>query len=91
MKTISKKQNTKGKRTKQIIKVSIIGIVANIFLSAFKALVGILAGSIAIIVDSANNLSDAASSIVTLIGAKLADKDPDHKARRMVREDGYPR
>lgn len=78
MKAISKKQNTKGKRTKQIIKVSIIGIVANIFLSAFKALVGILAGSIAIIVDSANNLSDAASSIVTLIGAKLADKDPDH-------------
>ena len=78
MKAISKKQNAKGKRTKQIIKVSIIGIVANIFLSAFKALVGILAGSIAIIVDSANNLSDAASSIVTLIGAKLADKDPDH-------------
>lgn len=77
MKALSKKPS-QTKRTTQIVRVSIVGVVANVLLASFKALVGFLAGSIAIIVDAANNLSDAASSIVTLIGAKLAGKDPDH-------------
>jgi len=73
-----KKQNAKSKRTKQIVRVSIVGILANLLLSTFKAIVGFMSGSIAIVVDAANNLSDAASSIITLIGAKFADKEPDH-------------
>ena len=67
----------KDKRNKQIVKVSIIGIIANIFLSAFKATVGAIAGSIAIILDAVNNISDAASSIITIVGTKLANKEPD--------------
>lgn len=61
----------------EIIKTSIIGIITNILLSGFKAIIGILSSSIAIIVDAINNLTDALSSIITIIGAKLAGKKPD--------------
>ncbi len=64
-------------RNQVIVKTSIIGIVANIFLAGFKALVGLLSGSIAIILDAVNNLSDALSSVVTIIGTKLAGRMPD--------------
>ena len=64
-------------RNKTIIKTSIIGIVVNISLVIFKALVGFIANSIAIILDAVNNLSDALSSIITIIGAKLSGKAPD--------------
>lgn len=64
-------------REKQITKTSIIGIIANIFLSAFKALVGIISGSIAIALDAVNNLTDALSSVITIVGIKLAKRKPD--------------
>lgn len=60
-----------------IIKTSVIGIVTNILLSAFKVAVGFISNSIAIMLDAVNNLSDAASSIITIVGAKLAGKKPD--------------
>ena len=66
-------------RNKVIIKTSIIGILVNIILVIFKATVGIIANSIAIILDAVNNLSDAISSIITIVGAKLAGKKPDKK------------
>ena len=64
-------------RDKVIIRTSIIGILANIFLASFKAVVGILSSSIAIVLDAVNNLSDALSSVITIIGTKLAGKRPD--------------
>ena len=66
-------------RNKTIIRTSVIGIVANVFLAAFKAGVGILSNSIAIVLDAVNNTSDAASSVITIIGTKLAGKAPDRK------------
>lgn len=64
-------------RSKVIIRTSIKAIIVNIILVIFKAFVGILANSIAIILDAVNNLSDAVSSIITIVGAKLANKAPD--------------
>jgi len=66
-------------RDKTIIRTSIIGIIANAFLAGFKAAVGILSNSIAITLDAVNNLSDAGSSLITIIGTKLAGKQPDKK------------
>ena len=66
-------------RTKTIVRTGIIGIIANLVLSAFKAFVGILSNSVAITMDAVNNLSDAMSSIITIIGAKLSAKEPDKK------------
>ena len=66
-------------REKTIIRTSIIGILANILLAAFKAAVGLLTHSIAIVLDAVNNISDAGSSLVTIIGAKLAAQQPDKK------------
>ena len=64
-------------REKVIVRTSIIGIVANVFLAAFKAVIGFLSNSIAITLDAVNNISDAASSLITIVGAKLAAKEPD--------------
>ena len=66
-------------REKAIVKTSIIGIVTNVFLAGFKAVVGIISNSIAVTLDAVNNLSDALSSVVTIIGAKLGAKKPDKK------------
>lgn len=66
-------------RGKIIVRTSIIGIAANVFLAAVKAVIGILTNSIAVILDAVNNLSDVMSSAVTIIGAKLAGKKPDKK------------
>ena len=66
-------------RNQIIIRTSIIGILANVLLSVFKSAVGIISGSIAIVMDAVNNLSDAASSLITIIGTKLAGKAPDRK------------
>ena len=66
-------------REKTIVKTSIIGIAANILLVGFKAFVGLMSNSIAVILDAVNNLSDALSSVVTIIGAKLGAKQPDKK------------
>ena len=76
-------KNEDMERTKNrnvvIVRTSIIGILANVFLAAFKAVVGITANSIAIVMDAVNNLSDAASSVITIVGTKLAGKEPDRK------------
>jgi cation diffusion facilitator family transporter len=64
-------------RQEKIVKTSIIGIIVNLILVAFKAAVGVLTNSIAITLDAVNNLTDALSSIITIIGTKLAGKEPD--------------
>ena len=68
-----------GKRDAVIIRTSIIGIAANVFLAAFKAIVGLATNSIAIVMDAVNNISDAASSVITIVGTKLAGKEADRK------------
>lgn len=69
----------KNDREKTVVKVSVISICANLILVGFKATVGLLSNSIAIISDAVNNFSDALSSIITIIGTKLAGKAPDKK------------
>lgn len=64
-------------RERQIIKASVIGIVGNTLLVAFKLAVGFVSGSIAIILDGVNNATDSLSSIVTIVGTKLAGRHPD--------------
>lgn len=67
-------------RSSQIIRTSWIGIAANVLLAGFKATVGILANSVAIIMDAVNNLSDALSSvIITIVGTKLSERPADRE------------
>lgn len=66
-------------RNRKIIRVSIVGILANVLLAAFKALVGLLSGAIAILMDAVNNLSDALSSVITIVGTKLSARPADQK------------
>ena len=64
-------------RSKEIIRTSWIGIVANVLLAGFKAVVGVLSSSVAIVMDAVNNLSDALSSVITIIGTKLSQRPAD--------------
>lgn len=64
--------NTAENRDKIIVRTSIIGILANLFLASFKAVIGIVSNSIAVTLDAVNNLSDALSSVITIVGTKLA-------------------
>ena len=66
-------------REKTIVKTSIIGIIANVFLAGFKAVIGLMTNSIAIVLDAVNNISDAGSSLITIVGTKLAGREPDKK------------
>ena len=66
-------------RNRSIIKTGWIGIAANIFLSAFKLAVGFLANSVSIITDAVNNFSDALSYVISIIGIKLSEKEPDRE------------
>ncbi|MBO6035154.1 MAG: cation transporter [Paludibacteraceae bacterium] len=66
-------------RTSEIIRTSIVGVVTNVLLAAFKAVVGAVAGSVAIIMDAVNNLSDVLSSLITIVGAKLSTKPADRE------------
>ena len=70
-------EQKKKSRDKIVVRTSIIGIVANIFLALLKAVIGLLSHSIAVTLDAVNNLSDALSSVITIIGTKLAGKKPD--------------
>ena len=70
---------TGSNRSREIVKVSFRGIIVNLLLVIFKAIVGFLANSIAVILDAVNNLSDALSSIITIIGTKIAGKAADKK------------
>ncbi len=76
---MAEKTQNKNNRERIIVKTSIIGIIVNICLSGFKAFIGFVSNSIAITLDAVNNLSDALSSVVTIIGAKLAGKSPNKK------------
>ena len=66
-------------RDQVIIRTSVTGIVANVFLAGFKTAVGLVSNSIAVVLDAVNNLSDAASSVITIVGTKLAGREPDKK------------
>ena len=82
MSSIQEMDQANGKqvsREKTIIKTSIIGIIANVFLAGFKAVIGLMTNSIAIVLDAVNNISDAGSSLITIVGTRLAGKEPDKK------------
>ena len=75
----SSSSNATQDRAYQIIRTSWIGIIANVLLAGFKAAVGILASSVAIVMDAVNNLSDALSSVITIVGTKLSQRPADRK------------
>lgn len=77
--SLTKENAAENSRGRKIIQTSIIGILANVFLAAFKAVIGLTSNSIAIVMDAVNNLSDAASSVITIVGTKLAGREPDRK------------
>lgn len=64
----------KKNRAYIIVRTSVIGIIANLFLAGFKAVVGLISNSIAIVLDAVNNLSDALSSIITIVRNKTCRK-----------------
>ncbi|MCR5686162.1 MAG: cation diffusion facilitator family transporter [Lachnospiraceae bacterium] len=66
-------------RGHEIIKTSVVGILANLALSGFKAVAGLAANSIAMVLDAVNNLTDALSSAITIAGTMLAGRKPDKK------------
>ena len=66
-------------REKIIVRTGIIGIVANVLLASFKALIGLAVHSTAMVLDAVNNFSDVLSSVVTIIGTKIASRKPDKK------------
>ena len=70
---------TSSERETAIVRTSAIGIAANVALAVFKAVVGILSNSIAVTLDAVNNLSDAISSIITIVGTKLSNKKADRE------------
>lgn len=74
-----KMENETLNRDRIIVRTSIIGILTNVLLAGFKAAVGLLSNSIAVILDAVNNLSDALSSVITIVGTKLAGRLPDKK------------
>jgi len=76
---MSNSQAPEINRDKVIIHTSVIGILTNVFLAAFKVAVGVLSHSIAVVLDAVNNLSDALSSIITIVGTKLSAMLPDKK------------
>ena len=66
-------------RSQEIIRTGWIGIITNVLLAGFKAVVGVVASSVAIVMDAVNNLSDALSSVITIIGTKLSQRPADRK------------
>lgn len=67
-------------RTSYGILSSIVGVLCNVFLFAVKLAIGMMMHSMAVMADATNNLSDAASSVISFIGVKMASKpaDKDH-------------
>ncbi len=66
-------------RTRYGILASIVGIISNILLFAVKAFIGLMIGSISVTADAFNNLSDAASSIISFVGVKIANRPADRE------------
>lgn len=77
--TAQKDQLEAGVRSRVIVRTSVIGIAANVLLAAFKAVIGFASNSIAITMDAVNNLSDVLSSVITIVGTKLAERKPDRE------------
>lgn len=84
-KTFVKGYNDGGKNSPEVRRrcgsaVAVVGIIANLLLSAFKLFAGILSGAISITADAMNNLSDAGSQVVSFISFKISGKpaDRDH-------------
>ncbi len=76
---VPRRWEAEDSREKTIVRTSIIGIIANAALAGFKAVIGLMSNSIAIVMDAVNNISDAGSSLITIIGTKLAGREPDKK------------
>ncbi|MBO0482347.1 cation diffusion facilitator family transporter [Candidatus Enterococcus courvalinii] len=68
---------TSKERTKQGILAGVLGLISNLILFVSKFMIGILSGSVSIMADAINSLSDTASSVLTLIGFKIAAKPAD--------------
>lgn len=66
-------------RQKKITQTGFVGIITNLVLAGFKAAVGLIAGAVSIVLDAVNNLTDALSSVITIVGVKLARRKPDKK------------
>lgn len=66
-------------RNKQVVRAGLVGIVANVLLSSAKLLIGLVANSLAIILDGVNNLADAGASIITIVGVKLGARRADRE------------
>ena len=66
-------------RTRYAIRVGIFGIVSNLLLGVMKIIIGLMTGSIGIVADAVNNISDCASSGLTIVGFTLAEKKPDRE------------
>ena len=76
---MSENENVTLDRSKVIVRPGILGIVVNCMLAGVKAFFGLLSNSVAIILDAVNNFSDALSSVITIVGTKLAGRAPDKK------------
>ncbi len=79
-KIIRKEHINQNKERERLARISgTVGIVINFFLFLLKGTLGIFTGSISLIADAFNNLSDTASSIITIVGFKIAAKEPDQE------------
>lgn len=66
-------------RNKAIVRASFVGIGANLFLALFKLAAGLAANSVSILTDAINNFADMMSSLITIIGTRLSEKEPDRR------------
>ncbi|MBQ7293529.1 MAG: cation transporter [Clostridia bacterium] len=76
---IKKDASQENRRKSMGTMAGIVGVVMNIFLFAFKLLAGIVSGSVAIVADALNNLSDAGAQIISIISFKLSSKPADRE------------
>ena len=77
--TVKNKSRASHSRAAIITTTSVVGIAANALLAAVKVVIGQATGSLAVSLDGVNNLTDAGSSVITLISTKLAERQPDKK------------
>ena len=73
-------KRAQGDRARVGTLTGVVCILADVALCAAKGVIGVLSGSVSIVADAMNNLSDASSNIVSVLGFKLASKpaDPEH-------------
>lgn len=80
-KLIKNHQNVNNKfvRESYVVLTGVLGIICNLLLFTLKLFIGLLINSIAVISDAFNNLTDLGSSLISIIGAKLSNRPPDHE------------